>query len=219
MNAIEQVFGPTTSNATTGPAKELGQEDFLKLLVAQLKNQDPNNPADNGEFLGQIAQFSMVSGIDDLGVSFDGIAASLYTNQAMQAAQLVGKDVLVETNAATLTIGAPVQGVLEFSDYAMNVNLQIHDAAGSLVNVIDFGDANAGTQKFNWNGFDVAGNQSPSGEYVITAEGLVNGQLEAIPLQIFSKVESVSVDRANTNVLLHLANDKSVGISQIREYK
>jgi len=219
MNAIEQVFGATSNSAAAKPTKELGQEDFLKLLVAQLKNQDPNNPADNGEFLGQIAQFSMVSGIDDLGASFEGIAASLYTNQAMQAAQLIGKDVLVETNTATLTIGKPVQGVLEFSDYAMNVNLQIHDAAGSLVNVIDLGNVNAGAQKFNWNGFDVAGNQSPSGAYVITAEGLVNGQLEAIPLQVFSKVESVSVDRTNTNVLLHLTNDESVRISQIREYR
>ena len=219
MNAIEQVFGVNSISSATKPTKELGQEDFLKLLVAQLKNQDPNNPADNGEFLGQIAQFSMVSGIDDLGVSFDGIASSLYTNQAMQAAELVGKDVLVESNTATLNAGESVAGVLEFSDFASNVKLQIHDASGSLVNAINFGDANEGTQKFNWNGFDATGNQSPDGAYVITAEGLVNGQLEAIPLQIFSKVESVSVDRSNTNVLLHLANDRSVGISQIREYR
>ncbi len=102
MNAIEQVFGVNSTSSATKPTKELGQEDFLKLLVAQLKNQDPNNPADNGEFLGQIAQFSMVSGIDDLGVSFDGIASSLYTSQAMQAAELVGKHVLIETNTATL---------------------------------------------------------------------------------------------------------------------
>ncbi len=57
------------------------------------------------------------------------------------------------------------------------------------------------------------------GEYAITAEGLVNGELTAIPVSHFSQVESVSVDRANTNVLLHLANGSSVGVSQVREYK
>lgn len=219
MNAIEQIFGPTTANSAAAPKKELGQEDFLKLLVAQLKNQDPNNPADNGEFLGQIAQFSMVSGIDDLGNSFDGIASSLFAGQAMQATQLLGKEVLIETNRGILTDGTALEGVLELGDDALTVRLQIHDAAGSLVTVMELGNLAAGSQKFSWDGLNAAGNPAAAGEYVVTAEGFIDGTLTGLPLQMFSKVESISVDRNNTNVLLHLANDQSVGISQIREYR
>ena len=219
MNTIEQVFAPITNTPTSKGNNELGQEDFLKLLVAQLKNQDPSNPADNGEFLGQIAQFSMVSGIDDLGASFDSIAGSLFTNQSMQAATLVGKAVLVEPNEAMLTAGAAVEGVLELNEDAIGVKLQIRDAAGSLVNTMQLGNLGAGIQRFNWDGLDADGNQLASGVYSIAAEGLVNGTLEAMPLQIFTTVQSVSVDRSNTIIVLHLVGDNSVGISQIREYR
>lgn len=221
MNSIEQILGPQQTG-TTGvgqKAEELGQEDFLKLLVAQLKNQDPNNPADNGEFLGQIAQFSMVSGIDDLGVSFDSVAGSLYSTQALQASTLVGKQVLVETNEASLTEGEPVEGILGLYSASDSVQVQIMDAAGSLVKRIDMGNLPAGGQKFSWNGLGKDDEQMPDGEYTIKAEALVNGELEAIPLQVYSDVESVSVDRSNTAVLLHLANQENVGLSQVREYR
>ena len=219
MNTIEQVFAPITNTPTSKGDNELGQEDFLKLLVAQLKNQDPSNPADNGEFLGQIAQFSMVSGIDDLGDSFDSIAGSLFANQAMQAATLVGKEVLVETNEAMLIAGGAVEGTLELDEDAIGVKLQIRDAAGSLVNTMQLGNLGAGIQRFNWDGLDADGNQLASGVYSIAAEGLVNGTLEAMPLQIFTTVQSVSVDRINTIIVLHLVGDNSVGISQILEYR
>lgn len=219
MNAIEQVFGAQTNNVAPPPKKELGQEDFLKLMVAQLKNQDPNNPADNGEFLSQIAQFSMVSGIDDLGVSFDGIAGSLYTGKAMEAAKLVNSEVLIETDTANLVPGDLIEGMLDLNENASVVKMQIHDTAGSLVSVLDLGNVRAGMQRFDWNGLDENGEQMPAGEYVITAEGLVNGKLEGLPLHIFSTVESVSVDRSNTNVVLNLANNERVDFSQIREYK
>ena len=224
MNAINPLFNTSTAGATESAApnssKELGQEDFLKLLVAQLKNQDPNNPADNGEFLGQIAQFSMVSGIDDLGTSFKGVEGSLYTNQAMQAAQLVGKDVLVESDTVSVTEGdITIEGMMEFSDYAENASLQIRDEDGELLHSIELGNVDAGMQPFAWNGKDADELKLPEGEYQITASGLVEGELEVMPVHLFSSVESVSVDRTNTDVLLHFADDKSIPISQVREYR
>lgn len=221
MNTIEQVFGPYNSGPKTvgQSTDELGQQDFLKLMIAQLKNQDPVNPADNTEFLGQIAQFRMVSGIDEMGTSFQGISSNLYAAQAMQASQLVGKDVLTESETATLVEGQPVEGMLESEDTVTHGRLLIQDASGSLVDSIDLGIVRAGAQRFSWNGLLEDGSQAPAGEYVIRAEGLVNGELTAIPVSHFSKVESVSVDRANQNVLLHLANGKAVGLPQVREFK
>lgn len=219
MNTIEQVFGPTGTSSVGQPKKELGQEDFLELMIAQLKNQDPVNPADNTEFLGQIAQFRMVSGIDEMSTSFQGISSNLYAAQAMQASQLVGKEVLTEAETATLLAEQTVDGMLESNDVATNARMMVHDAAGSLVASFDLGTVSAGAQRFSWNGQMSDGNMAEPGEYAITAEGLVNGELAAIPVSHFSQVESVSVDRANTNVLLHLANGSSVGVSQVREYK
>ena len=219
MNAIEQIFGSTTPPPVTKGSNELGQEDFLKLLVAQLKNQDPNNPADNGEFLGQIAQFSMVDGIDGLNTSFDGVAGSLYSTQAIQAAALVGTQVLTETDTAHYSTGNPIEGIVNLNDPAGNLQLRVYDSAGGLVKTIELGDAAEGSYKFSWDGVDDAENKIATGDYIVKAQGLINGQSEAIPLQLYSTVESVSVDRNNASILLHLSGEKSIGISQVNEYR
>lgn len=219
MNAIDQIFAPTTLSASAQPKKELGQEDFLKLLVAQLKNQDPNNPADNGEFLGQIAQFSMVSGIDDLGVSFDGVASNLFASQSMQASQMVGKDVLVETNITVRGINESVDGAIEFSDNASSARLQVVGPEGSVIRTIELGDASVGMNGFSWDGLDNDGVEAPPGSYGIVAEGMMGGALQAVPVHIFNKVDSISVDRTNTSVKLNLSNSQQIGFSQIREFR
>jgi flagellar basal-body rod modification protein FlgD len=221
MNTIEQIFGSSAvAPPTVGKGSdELGQEDFLKLMIAQLKNQDPVNPADNSEFLGQIAQFRTVSGIDDMAKSFEGISSNLYAAQAMQASTLVGKEVLSSTEFATLSTGSEIDGLIESDATATNARLLIHDAAGSLVNSYDLGTVRAGAQRFSWNGLREDGEQAASGDYSITAQGLVDGELVAIPVSHFSKVESVSVDRENRNVLLHLDNGNAVSLPQVREFK
>lgn len=219
MNTIEQVFGPSTASVQGKGRQELGQEDFLKLMIAQLKNQDPANPSDNSEFLGQIAQFRTVSGIDEMATSFEGISSNFYAAQAMQASTLVGKEVLTETETATLLPDQAVEGMLESDWTASNARLLVHDSAGTLVTSMDIGTVRAGAQRFAWNGQLPDGTVAEPGEYKISAEGLVNGELSAIPVSHFARVESVSVDRENRNVLLHLANGNSVGLPQVREYK
>ena len=219
MNTIEQIFSPSSSAPVSNKNDELGQEDFLKLLVAQLKNQDPSNPVENSEFLGQIAQFSMVSGIDGLGASFDSVASSLISTQAMQASQLVGKDILIETNSAELIQGKSVEGVLESPSPASNVKIFVEDQAGLLVRTLDLGNIGSGSTKFNWNGVDGEESQAPSGGYTLRAEAFVDGSLQGIPMQIFSRVQSIAVDRGNTSVSLELSGNRSVGIGQVREFK
>ena len=78
--------------------KELGQEAFLNLMITQLKNQDPFKPLDSGEFLGQLAQFGTVSGLQDLQTKFDSLSSALVSNQALQAASLVGHTALVPSS-------------------------------------------------------------------------------------------------------------------------
>ncbi|MEX0963835.1 MAG: flagellar hook assembly protein FlgD [Pseudohongiellaceae bacterium] len=219
MNTIEQLFSASSSSPVGKNNDELGQEDFLKLMVAQLKNQDPSNPVENSEFLGQIAQFSMVSGIDGLGASFDSVASSLFSTQAMQASLLVGKDILIETNSAELSDGASVEGVLESPTSASNVKVFVEDKSGLLVRTLDLGNIGAGSTTFSWNGIDSEESPVASGSYNLRVEAFVDGSLQAIPLQIFSTVQSIAVDRGNTSVSLQLSGNRSVGIGQVREFK
>src|SRR5262245_53832534 len=103
------------SPADTAPVKrsELGQEDFLRLMITQFKNQDPFKPMENGEFLAQLAQFSTVKGLDDLNNSFGNLSSSVVSNQALQASSLLGRTVLVDGNMGNLDAGGQLSGAVE----------------------------------------------------------------------------------------------------------
>ena len=82
ISDISQLQAATATPAAANPGAKLGQDAFLKLMTTQLKNQDPFEPMDNGEFLSQIAQFGTVTGIDDLKETFGDFANSMKSNQA-----------------------------------------------------------------------------------------------------------------------------------------
>jgi hypothetical protein len=99
---LEQAGLARAPTADARANDKLGQEQFLKLMITQLNNQDPFKPLESGEFLGQLAQFGTVSGIQDLQQSFQGLAGSMQSNQALQAAGLVGRSVYVPAQEAWL---------------------------------------------------------------------------------------------------------------------
>jgi flagellar basal-body rod modification protein FlgD len=216
---IQDILGAPPTKAATGSKKELGQDDFMKLLVAQMKNQDPNNPADNGEFLSQIAQFSMVSGIDKLGTSVNGISSNFYAAQAMQAAELVGREVLTETSSVLWQEGSDVQGVVAVPEFADGLNIQVRDIYGALVKTVDHGDYSNGDLNFTWDGTSEDGSAVTPGEYTISATALIDGAQQAVPVQTYSRVESITVDRGSSSVALHLQNRQDVKFSQVNQYR
>lgn len=215
---IEQLLNPTTAPATKKNSKELGQDDFMKLLVAQMKNQDPNNPTDNGAFLAQIAQFSMVNGIDKLGTSFDSVATSMSSTQAMQAAGLVGRQVLTETNTAWLQEDQPLGGMTEIPEFADGLNIQVRDNYGKLVKTLSTQNFHAGDYAFNWDGTNELDEAQAPGEYSITATALVNGKHLALPVQLYNTVESVTLER-NNQIQLELDNKTRVNLANISQYR
>lgn len=224
MESIIDALGPnfkTVDQVETKPRNELGQEDFIRLMVAQLKNQDPTNPLENNEFLGQMAQFSMVSGIDELGTSFDGMVSNLFTSQAMMAAQLIEREVLVDAGpiAAANFEGEEIQGSFETESPTTNARVNVYDTAGILVETIFVGAVDAGSHPFVWSGSKRDGGVAEPGNYLFTAEGLVDGVQSALPMQQYSAVSSVSVDRNNSTVLLHLVSGDTVNFSSIKEFR
>ena len=81
---------------------ELGQQDFINLMITQLRNQDPFEPLQSGEFIGQLAQFGTVSGIGELKETVSDLANSLISNQTLEAANLIGKNALVPSDSLSL---------------------------------------------------------------------------------------------------------------------
>ena len=150
--------------------QDLGQEDFLHLMVTQLKNQDPFKPLESGEFLGQLAQFGTVSGLAGLQTSFDSLAGSLVSNQALQASALVGRSALAATSTLAITAGQPVTGAFDLPAATSGATVTIRDATGQPVRTLALGAQPVGLTAFTWDGYTDTGAPAAAGRYTFSAD-------------------------------------------------
>ncbi|MEW8102661.1 MAG: flagellar hook assembly protein FlgD [Candidatus Thiodiazotropha endolucinida] len=172
---------------------QLGLEDFMQLLVTELTHQDPFKPMENSEMATQVSQFATVSGIDDLNNSFNELRSALTSDQALQAANLVGRDVLVESSVGALANGEPLQGSIVLPSSAGNVRVLISDQSGALVRELQLGTHEAGQVAFSWDGYDDAGDYVGDGLYQINAIANVDDAEMAPSTLVSAEVESVNL--------------------------
>ncbi|MCK7583278.1 MAG: flagellar hook assembly protein FlgD [Chromatiales bacterium] len=159
------------------PPTRLGQDQFLELMVAQLKNQDPLKPMQNGEFLSQMAQFGTVSGIQDLQKSFGQMAGALQSNQALLASSLVGRAVLRPGQPRwLLATAARLLGAVELPQARSRcAHRRCSMPAGQVVRQFALGAQSAGTIKFSWDGLSNSGAAMPAGMLHASRRDAVSG--------------------------------------------
>ena len=129
----------TTPATTRKNSKSLGQEDFLALMITQLQSQDPLKPMENGEFIGQMAQFSTVSGIADMTKSVSALTDAYSSGQALQAASMVGRTILTEDSSALMAPGKPLAGAVELPYATQAAKVRIYSDSGQLVRELPLG--------------------------------------------------------------------------------
>ncbi len=203
------------SQAKDAERTKLGQEDFLDLMVAQLRNQDPFEPMENGEFLSQMAQFGTVSGIEDLQQSFKDLSRSLVSNQSLQAAALVGRQVLAPTGVGSLASGSVIKGELVLPDGSPDVGIKIYDSSGQLVRSLEMGAQAAGNVPFQWDGLRDDGSYAPPGAYFVTADAAIDGRTEALETLIANDVEAVTLGSAG--LVLDLKGVGAIDFDQVKQ--
>lgn len=213
--SLTELF-PTPQSTTRGTNSpdELGQDDFMTLMVAQLENQDPTKPMDNFEFLSQIAQFGTVNGIQDLQSGLSDLSGALLSNQALQAADLVGREVVTGSNIGALGKEGELNAEIDLPQTAAGVTLYIQDAGGRLVGTQALGPA-SGTLNVQWDGNDGNGDRMPPGVYRLSAEAEIAGQNQAVSVYAHQRVESVTVDPSGFGTKINLAGGNQVSMAEI----
>ena len=154
---------------------ELGQEDFLELMIAQVRNQDPFQPMENGEFIAQMAQFASVEGIQEMQKSIAALSTAMASNQALTASTLVGRSVLAPGGDFALGAEGGVSGVFSTDAPAVSMVMNVYDAAGALVARRQMAPSPDGYTRFAFDGFGADGTRLAAGDYRIEAEALVDG--------------------------------------------
>lgn len=148
------VSTPRTASSTAAESKaareaQENQDRFLKLLVAQMKNQDPMNPMENAELTTQIAQIQTVTGIDNLNTAIAQLNNSFGQNQAYSAVSMVGRNVSLQGNRLLMAQNG-AQGAFDLAAAADRVQVEIVNSAGAVVDTVDLGAASKGRHVFNW---------------------------------------------------------------------
>ena len=207
------LFDGASSVRKKSEAEEI-QDRFLSLLVAQMKNQDPLNPLDNAQVTSQMAQLSTTQGIQNMRASMESLVASLGSHQMAQAANLIGRGVLVPGNHIGPAPENAVVGV-DLDGPADSVNLVIENAAGATVRTLSLGARAEGVHVVAWDGRGDDGSAVPDAAYTFKiAASAGGGAVTAEPL-FLGTVSSVS--QGAQGVQLNLAGRAQVGYGDIRQ--
>lgn len=176
---------------------KLGQEDFLKLMTTQVRNQNPLEPTKDADFIAQMAQFGTVSGIEDLQKSFADFAGAMRSEQVLQGASLVNRQVMYPGDISTKPTDGPLQGAVDVPAGVDSVLVSIQAPNGQSIAQLDLGPQSQGVAEFQWDGTTLTGGEAPAGSYIINASARLNGNQEAVTTYGVGKVNSVSIGDDN----------------------
>jgi flagellar basal-body rod modification protein FlgD len=210
---VDSASAAGVNNGTT-TAKELNDR-FLKLLVAQMNNQDPLNPLDNAEVTSQMAQINTVTGINGLNDTVVKLLDQFARLESMQAAQLTGRSVLVEGSTLALPQDGTAVGGVELNLPADTVTVQIKDAAGQVVRELQLGKQDAGVTRFEWDGKTASGAAAAAGNYTFSVTAKNGSASVAATTLAARRIDGVRT--VNGTVELVLAGGGAVAYSDVRQ--
>jgi flagellar basal-body rod modification protein FlgD len=207
--------GSGSTTAAVGGTSSDQQDKFLKLLVTQLKNQDPLNPMDNAQITSQMAQLSSLQGIEKLNTTLASLATSLTGNQAMQAAALVGHDVMAPGSAIQLAGGHAFGGV-DLPQAVDQLKVTITDSSGAVVHSAVLGAQPQGIVQINWDGITDTGAAAVDGKYHLSVTATAQGQPVTAQTLMVGHVHGITAGADGTN--LDLGALGNVSLSKVKQF-
>jgi flagellar basal-body rod modification protein FlgD len=212
------VYAQLNGSTTGKTATEASADRFLKLLVAQMKNQDPLSPMDNAQVTSQMAQINTVSGIEKVNESIQSMSSQFTQLQAMQGAQLVGQGVLVNGNRLAIGSDGSARGSFDLDGAADATKVEVLSASGRVVGTVDMGAETSGRHSFSWTPPAPADGQTPIDTSnlsyrVVASHG--SAQVGVTPLM---RDEVVAVSTASGSLSLDLASGKRLAYADVKAF-
>ncbi|WP_010184710.1 flagellar hook assembly protein FlgD [Sphingomonas sp. PAMC 26605] len=198
---ISSTASTTANAAVNSSSTTLGTSDFLKLLTAQLQNQDPFSPTDNSQMVAQLAQITSTSGIADMSTTLKAIQTKLNGPSTADALSYVGKTILTEGSTAYGRTSGGIAGAAEIDGDASDVSVSIKDANGQLLNTIDLGAQKAGDISYDWNGKTASGTDAGTGPFTVSVSATGTSGSVASRNLVWAPVSAVAVPATGSPTL------------------
>lgn len=200
----------TTTKATGALTAQEQSDRFMKLLVAQLNNQDPMNPMDNAQMTSQIAQINTVSGIQQLNDSIKSMSTQFSAMQVMQSSSMIGRSVLAEGNTLSPSTAGKAQGAFELAGDADKVTVQVYSPGGQLLSTQNLGAQASGRHSFEWDASQYTGSGTPTFKVSATSAGNV------VDSTTLARDTVTSVNSTADGLTVSLAGGSTVKYSAIK---
>ena len=221
LNNILNKLGINSSDDAASSKKDsstLGQAEFLKLMTAQLQNQDPFAPMDNGDFIAQMAQFSTVTGITEINTNLTNLGDKLEPNRIATAASFLGTSVLVPGQTVTPDDNGEIHGVIDLPASSTNVGLTISNTKGEIFHTIDLGSQTKGLVGFSWT--DIPEDIIRANQKLSLQAFAGNGNAtDGLSTAVYNKVISASTPKDSEDVLLELKDFGEISSSEAIKLK
>ena len=217
-NILEKIGAKTPEADATKRKSSLGQEDFLRLMTTQLQNQDPFAPMENGEFIAQMAQFSTVTGITEMGQSLNGISDKLNEFRIATASDLLGNSVLVPGNIARPNKNNEIHGIIDLPSASSETSVSFFDETGEHLHSIDLGAQPGGLVGFEWLDIpeDIKAKKMP-----LRVEAFINtGQgSQGLTPSVFSEVMAATVGKNNQGVTIDVKDYGEMAAADVIKFR
>ena len=219
LNKILEKIGVKSNDDASSKKKDtLGQSDFLKLMTTQLQNQDPFAPMENGDFIAQMAQFSTVTGIAEMGESLKSLSNQLGEFRIATATNLLGHSVLVPGNKVRPNSEGEIHGVLDLPRASSATNIVFSNTAGEVVHSIDLGSQSSGLVGFSWKDIpkELHNQDNP-----MKVEAFMNGEngRSGVTPSVFAEVLAASTGDSSTGVVLEVKDYGNINASDVRKFR
>lgn len=207
------------AQAASGPKTTLGQEDFLKLMTAQISNQDPFQPQSNTEMIAQMAQFSTVTGIQQLNKTMSSVQSEIAQNRIATAASFVGRTVLVPGSVALADLTGSISGAVDLPSAATGLSVQISRLTGELVKTIDLGSNPSGLVGFSWDGKNAKGEPINDNSYTVKAIMTSGSTQSAAATEVYGPITEASIPRGTEPQTFTVEGVGKINLTDIKSIK
>src|SRR5882757_1477542 len=178
---------PAAGLSNTPANMQINQADFLQLITAQMKDQNPLSPSDPTQFVTQLEGMSQVS-------AMQSVQTSMQASAIMNGTTLIGRSILAPGSQATLATGGAIGGAVQAPAGTSQLTVSVQDSTGATVDTFNVTPADTGLTSFLWKGATSTGGTAAAGTYTIGVTATVNGKTQVLNPMVVNKVDSVLLD-------------------------
>jgi flagellar basal-body rod modification protein FlgD len=216
ISSLGSEAGSSSTQAMVG--QKLSEDDFLKIFIKQMTMQSPDKPIDSGQMMQQMSQLTSLESNKSLKTAIENMNKTIGQSQMINATQMIGKQVVIASTVSPLSTEHGLNGSVVVPPNTMGASVDILDQDKKVVKTIPLAASSSGVVDFHWDGTNAEGKAMNPAFYTMSAKAKVNGVDQDLLTAGYFNVNSVTMDRQTSNVILNVDGMGGVGVGDIIKF-